>query len=288
MGCDFFYSGTMPFEERQEQIIEFAKGYYEGDITFELTPIPEQFFTMQKGTYIPDDFLDEVESYPFNFRGIIPFDDPLLDYGQFVFDRNDKGNLVRIEALPPGFNSKDGRNENDSCCRALEPFNMILRDGGYHRQLGGFAFALLLVIIKLRWWPSFRIGDDYNICRDVENLIENTSLRRKIVDSDLDFAHCFELASTEYDRQHPPARPAIEPLAPPILSVDMAVLNLPVNELELSARASGCLAKAGIDTLRQLVRMSDREFLEMRNMGRKSVEEIREVLAAMGLTIRDE
>jgi hypothetical protein len=59
-----------------------------------------------------------------------------------------------------------------------------------------------------------------------------------------------------------------------------------VNSLDLSVRASGCLAAAGILTIAQLVQYSREDLLDLPNMGRKSIIEIEERLAKLGLSIR--
>jgi DNA-directed RNA polymerase subunit alpha len=56
-----------------------------------------------------------------------------------------------------------------------------------------------------------------------------------------------------------------------------------VDELELSVRASNCLKNAQIKTIAELVRKTDHEMLRTKNFGRKSLNEIKEVLQSMGL-----
>lgn len=61
------------------------------------------------------------------------------------------------------------------------------------------------------------------------------------------------------------------------------MLNHSVEELELSVRSSNCLKDAGIRTLGDLVRKSEAEMLKYRNFGRKSLQELVDILADMGL-----
>ena len=61
------------------------------------------------------------------------------------------------------------------------------------------------------------------------------------------------------------------------------VLNHGVEELELSVRSSNCLKDAGIKTLGDLVRKTEAEMLKYRNFGRKSLQELVDILADMGL-----
>jgi len=62
-------------------------------------------------------------------------------------------------------------------------------------------------------------------------------------------------------------------------------LNRSVDELELSVRSANCLKNAGIRTIRDLVQRSEKEMLETKNFGRKSLNEIRDILRPMGLSL---
>jgi DNA-directed RNA polymerase subunit alpha len=56
-----------------------------------------------------------------------------------------------------------------------------------------------------------------------------------------------------------------------------------VNELELSVRAANCLKNANIKTIADLVQKTEMEMLKTKNFGKKSLNEIKEILAEMGL-----
>ncbi|MGE5894280.1 MAG: DNA-directed RNA polymerase subunit alpha [bacterium] len=58
-----------------------------------------------------------------------------------------------------------------------------------------------------------------------------------------------------------------------------------VDELELSVRSYNCLKNAGIKTIADLVQMTEQQILKTKNFGRKSLNEIRELLETMGLTL---
>jgi DNA-directed RNA polymerase subunit alpha len=60
-------------------------------------------------------------------------------------------------------------------------------------------------------------------------------------------------------------------------------LDKSVEELELSVRSYNCLKNANIRTLRELVQKTEGEMLKTKNFGRKSLNEIKEILATMGL-----
>jgi len=63
------------------------------------------------------------------------------------------------------------------------------------------------------------------------------------------------------------------------------LLNMSVNEIELSVRAANCLNNANITTVGQLAMKSESEMLKYRNFGKKSLNEIKEKLQALGLSL---
>ncbi len=62
------------------------------------------------------------------------------------------------------------------------------------------------------------------------------------------------------------------------------ILNRSVEELELSVRSYNCLKNANIQTIGDLVQKTEAEMLRTKNFGRKSLNEIKEILAGFGLT----
>jgi DNA-directed RNA polymerase subunit alpha len=60
-------------------------------------------------------------------------------------------------------------------------------------------------------------------------------------------------------------------------------LDKSVEELELSVRSYNCLKNANIRTIRELVQKTEGEMLKTKNFGRKSLNEIKEILTSMGL-----
>ncbi|TKB80750.1 MAG: DNA-directed RNA polymerase subunit alpha [Nitrospira sp.] len=58
-----------------------------------------------------------------------------------------------------------------------------------------------------------------------------------------------------------------------------------VNELELSVRAANCLKNANIKTIADLIQKSEIEMLKTKNFGKKSLNEIKEILSEMGLSL---
>src|SRR5207248_8253671 len=67
----------------------------------------------------------------------------------------------------------------------------------------------------------------------------------------------------------------------------MADLALPIEELNLTVRSYNCLKREGIHTVGELVARSEQDLLDIRNFGAKSIEEVKQKLADMGLTLKD-
>ena len=63
------------------------------------------------------------------------------------------------------------------------------------------------------------------------------------------------------------------------------LLNMSVNEIELSVRAANCLNNANITTVGQLAMKTEAEMLKYRNFGKKSLNEIKEKLSQLGLSL---
>jgi DNA-directed RNA polymerase subunit alpha len=76
---------------------------------------------------------------------------------------------------------------------------------------------------------------------------------------------------------------------PPTLGEDEGPLNenlfRSVEELELSVRSANCLQNANITLIGELVQRSEQDMLKTKNFGRKSLKEIKEILANMGLSL---
>jgi DNA-directed RNA polymerase subunit alpha len=62
-------------------------------------------------------------------------------------------------------------------------------------------------------------------------------------------------------------------------------LNMPIQELELSVRASNCLESAKIETVGELVKRTDADLLKIRSFGKTSLREIKRKLADIGLSL---
>ena len=78
---------------------------------------------------------------------------------------------------------------------------------------------------------------------------------------------------------------AEEAIAGPELDPRLSeMLSKPIEELDLSVRSANCLKNANIRTLGDLVQRSEREMLSTKNFGRKSLDEIKDVLSSLGLS----
>ena len=64
------------------------------------------------------------------------------------------------------------------------------------------------------------------------------------------------------------------------------ILEMPIEELDLSVRSFNCLKRANINTVEELVQKSEEDMMKVRNLGRKSLEEVAQKLAALGLSLR--
>ena len=67
---------------------------------------------------------------------------------------------------------------------------------------------------------------------------------------------------------------------------DNAELDKQIEDLDLSVRSYNCLKRAGIHSVRQLVEFSENDLLNIRNLGVKSIEEVKDKLESMGLSLK--
>ena len=64
------------------------------------------------------------------------------------------------------------------------------------------------------------------------------------------------------------------------------MLEMTIEELDLSVRSYNCLKRAGINTVQELTNKSEADMMKVRNLGRKSLEEVKAKLADLGLSLR--
>ncbi|NUF97680.1 DNA-directed RNA polymerase subunit alpha [Lactobacillus mellis] len=65
-------------------------------------------------------------------------------------------------------------------------------------------------------------------------------------------------------------------------------LEMTIEELDLSVRSYNCLKRAGINTVQELTDKTESDMMKVRNLGRKSLEEVKEKLANLGLSLRQD
>ena len=63
--------------------------------------------------------------------------------------------------------------------------------------------------------------------------------------------------------------------------------NQPIEDLELTVRSYNCLKREGIHTVGELVARSEADLMDIRNFGTKSIDEVKDKLAEMDLSLKD-
>jgi DNA-directed RNA polymerase subunit alpha len=66
------------------------------------------------------------------------------------------------------------------------------------------------------------------------------------------------------------------------------VLEMTIEELDLSVRSFNCLKRAGINTVEDLISKSEEDMMKVRNLGRKSLEEVMQKLGSLGFSLHSE
>ena len=65
------------------------------------------------------------------------------------------------------------------------------------------------------------------------------------------------------------------------------VLEMTVEELDLSVRSYNCLKRANINTVDELIQRTEEDMMKVRNLGKKSLEEVTGKLAELGLSLKE-
>ena len=66
------------------------------------------------------------------------------------------------------------------------------------------------------------------------------------------------------------------------------VLEMTIEELDLSVRSFNCLKRAGINTVEDLINKSEDDMMKVRNLGRKSLEEVIDKLETLGFSLQSD
>lgn len=64
------------------------------------------------------------------------------------------------------------------------------------------------------------------------------------------------------------------------------LMDMTIEELDLSVRSYNCLKRAGINTVEELTRKTEDDMMKVRNLGKKSLEEVKAKLANLGLSLK--
>ena len=70
--------------------------------------------------------------------------------------------------------------------------------------------------------------------------------------------------------------------------VKAQVLEMTIEELDMSVRAFNCLKRAGINTVEDLINRSEEDMIKVRNLGKKSLEEVIQKLQSLGFELKKE
>lgn len=71
-----------------------------------------------------------------------------------------------------------------------------------------------------------------------------------------------------------------------VATVKEKVLEMTIEELDMSVRSFNCLKRAGIDTVEDLINRTEDEMIRVRNLGKKSLEEVIAKLNSLGLELK--
>ena len=69
-------------------------------------------------------------------------------------------------------------------------------------------------------------------------------------------------------------------------ATDVGPTSVSIDDLDLSVRSNNCLRRAGINTVGDLVQKTEEDMMKVRNLGRKSLDEVKKKLSDMGLSLR--
>jgi DNA-directed RNA polymerase subunit alpha len=75
-------------------------------------------------------------------------------------------------------------------------------------------------------------------------------------------------------------------LQEPVYEEENLYQNKTIEELELSVRSLNCLKRAKITTVEELTQKTEEEMMKIRNLGKKSLKEVKDVLQSLGLSFK--
>lgn len=277
------YFCSQPQPDMQQKVLNFAQGYCPEALV--ICPTPELSYP----TLLEMDILQK-PTHPFNYAGIVPSGRPIWEQSQFVFDRTLGGKLVRFMKLPEWYGIAPDH-QLDDWVPGHHAFEVCVRGGGCYwspTDSDSESFALLLNLIRLRYCPNLIVIDD-GFYEQIGGMLWRLEIISMVIDESLDFAACKRTFVSEYMKRYAPFGLAGGEISDAILAmVRKEVEERKVDDLELSIRTSHCLENAGIKTIGGLPQYSPAELLKIRNLGRKSVNELEEILQEFGVHLRSE
>ena len=116
-------------------------------------------------------------------------------------------------------------------------------------------------------------------------LIKETLLENGFADQGKSLIICCEDGENEYDMEELKRVDAKLVMVEKEEDEKEKVLEMSIDELELSVRSYNCLKRAGINTVEELTNKTSEDMMKVRNLGRKSLEEVLAKLKELGLQL---
>jgi len=145
--------------------------------------------------------------------------------------------------------------------------------------------SLFSPVKKVNFWvEKARVGRSTDYDKLIMEITTDGSItpERAISEAAGILVEHFDLFILEEDAVYP-----MEERSGTVIQTDSSIINAnllkSIDELELSVRAHNCLRSANINTIADLVQKTEEEMLKTKNFGRKSLNEIKEILRSMGL-----
>ncbi|MBR4152352.1 MAG: DNA-directed RNA polymerase subunit alpha [Selenomonadaceae bacterium] len=130
--------------------------------------------------------------------------------------------------------------------------------------------------LTLEVWTDGTLGPEEAVAKAAAIMIAHMKLFQNM-DS-------VAIEEVEDDSETPPKEPSDDEK---LMSMDKNLAK-PIEELELSVRSTNCLKRAGIHIVADLADKTEEEMMKVRNLGRKSFEEIKNTMGALGVSFKPE
>lgn len=275
----FLYSGRLPNIGLQRKVINFVHSYYHGAVSI-VHPKSGLICLTKHGL--------EISETPFSYFGVIPtFRDDQFMGGQFVFDQSAGGKLIRLLKFPgqcnetPGYSSPSDRKAD-----------VIVGENVYAKTPHRVAFALLLNIIRLRWWPTLHWSDEHDLCSDICEMLWSSGLTRTVMKADVQFDTCCKLMEAEFEYEllwDDPPQPDVEENEDYSSSgLHLNALDISLDHLGMSIRTISLLKQAGFTKVGQVIGISKRHFLESGLLNTCLLNDLQDALGSVGLSLSRE